>query len=230
MDANGIINHPKFRNYIQKRCGLSQATNTTPGPAPITPHEKKDIMGSAPHTAGTEIISDENSPAPGTCTEMTAVLEAKRQAMAIAAAQRQAMRSIPAMASPSLASFDFDDASPAPAAARAPSSAAMRPPTCSPPAARPVIKKQHWCKEPKAPKAPKLRRGAPPLQDHGLYIRAVEQPTHLAALCLADSRAVCTDTPAFHGALSRQSQEFLERSLPQIGVPTPEGFSVLPFV
>ena len=83
---------------------------------------------------------------------MTAVLEVKRQALAIAAAQRQAMISIPAMASPSLASFDFDDASPP---AVAPSSA-MRPPTCSPPAARPVIKKQHWCK------APKFRRGAPP--------------------------------------------------------------------
>ena len=47
---------------------------------------------------------------------------------------------------------------------------------------------------------------------------------------LPDSRVPYVDTPAFHGALSRQSQEFLERSLPQIGVPTPEGFSVLQYV
>ena len=177
MAGNDIMNSAKFRKYMEKRFGFPQTT-TTPGPAPITPHEKKDIMGSAPHTAGTE-ISDENSPAPGTCTEMTAVLEAKRQAMAIAAAQRQAMISIPAMASPSLASFDFDDASPVPAP-----SSAMRPPTCSPPAARPVIKKQHWCK---APKAPKFRRGAPPrsLSTNRLisYICAVGLPD-LAVLCL----------------------------------------------
>ena len=79
MAGNDIMNSAKFRKYMEKRFGFPQIT-TTPGPAPITPHEKKDIMGSAPHTAGTE-ISDESSPAPGTCTEMTAVLEAKRQAM-----------------------------------------------------------------------------------------------------------------------------------------------------
>jgi len=92
MAGNDIMNSAKFRKYMEKRFGFPQIT-TTPGPAPITPHEKKDIMGSAPHTAGTE-ISDENSPAPGTCTEMTAVLEAKRQAMAIAAIAAAAQRAM----------------------------------------------------------------------------------------------------------------------------------------
>ena len=100
MAGNDIMNSAKFRKYMEKRFGFPQIT-TTPGPAPITPHEKKDIMGSAPHTAGTE-ISDENSPAPGTCTEMKAVLEAKRQALAIAAAQRQAMHDSACTTDPTL--------------------------------------------------------------------------------------------------------------------------------